>query len=67
MDSSGKTGLGGTIRSKHSDLSFGSKHPASVSFCFGDGSARFISKNTDLITLQRLANRHDGQQASLDQ
>jgi len=66
-DPSGKTGLGGTVLCKHSDLSFGSKHPASASFCFGDGSARFMSKNTDLTTLQRLANRHDGQQVSVDQ
>jgi hypothetical protein len=52
---------------KHNDLSFGSKHVSGCNFCLGDGSARYVSRNTDVLILQRFANRHDGQQASLDQ
>ncbi|HTQ40166.1 MAG TPA: DUF1559 domain-containing protein [Pirellulales bacterium] len=53
--------------SKHNDVSFGSKHPNGCSFCMADGSAHFVSVNTDLTVLKDLANRHDGQQASVDQ
>src|SRR5262249_18305208 len=52
-------GMGLTIRAKHSDLSFGSKHPTVAAFCFGDGSARMVSKNTDLTILKYFANRHE--------
>jgi prepilin-type N-terminal cleavage/methylation domain-containing protein/prepilin-type processing-associated H-X9-DG protein len=51
----------------HNDLSFGSKHPNGCNFCLADGSARFISENTDLIVLQYLADRHDGTAFELDQ
>ncbi|HZZ27661.1 MAG TPA: DUF1559 domain-containing protein [Pirellulales bacterium] len=53
--------------SKHNDLSFGSKHFNGCSFCMADGSAHFLSATTDLGVLKNLANRHDGQQVSLDQ
>ena len=52
---------------KHNDVSFGSKHVSGCNFCLGDGSARYVSRNTDVLVLQRIANRHEGQQASLDQ
>jgi prepilin-type N-terminal cleavage/methylation domain-containing protein/prepilin-type processing-associated H-X9-DG protein len=49
----------------HNDVSFGSKHPGGCNFCLVDGSARFISDQTDLIVLQYLACRHDGQTFSI--
>lgn len=49
-----------------SDLSFGSKHPGGTHFCLTDGSARFVSNETDVMVLKYYASRHDGQSASLD-
>jgi prepilin-type N-terminal cleavage/methylation domain-containing protein/prepilin-type processing-associated H-X9-DG protein len=49
-----------------SDLSFGSKHPSGVHFCFADGSARIVSRETDVDILRALASRHDGETARLD-
>ncbi len=66
-DPSGKKGLNATQLAKHNDVSFGSKHMSGCNFCFADGSARYVSRTTDVLVLQRCANRHDGQQASLDQ
>jgi prepilin-type N-terminal cleavage/methylation domain-containing protein len=59
--------LNATQLAKHNDVSFGSKHVTGCNFCLGDGSARYVSRNTDVLILQQFANRHDGQQASLDQ
>jgi hypothetical protein len=48
------------------DLSFGSKHPSGVHFCLADGSARIVSRETDVTALRYLASRHDGQNPRLD-
>jgi hypothetical protein len=32
----------------------------------GDGSARFVSENTELLVLQYLASRHDGMTFELE-
>ncbi len=50
---------------KHNDLSFGSRHSGGATFCMADGSSHFVSRNTDLLVLKRLANRHDGFSVSL--
>lgn len=42
----------------------GSVHPGGAQAALGDGSVRFISENTDLVTLQRLAYISDGQPLS---
>jgi prepilin-type N-terminal cleavage/methylation domain-containing protein/prepilin-type processing-associated H-X9-DG protein len=59
--------LNATQQSKHNDVSFGSKHVSGCNFCMADGSARYVSRTTDLSVLKAFANRHDGQQKSLDQ
>ena len=46
---------------------FSSPHPGGVQFAFGDGSVRFLSANTTLTVLQRLANRADGALLSADE
>jgi prepilin-type N-terminal cleavage/methylation domain-containing protein/prepilin-type processing-associated H-X9-DG protein len=38
-----------------------SMHPGGVNALLGDGSVRFIVDSVDLVTFQRLGNRHDGQ------
>jgi prepilin-type N-terminal cleavage/methylation domain-containing protein len=40
---------------------FGGRHTGIVVVCFGDGSLRSLSPSLDPITLDRLANRADGQ------
>jgi prepilin-type N-terminal cleavage/methylation domain-containing protein len=62
-----QVGLNAPMISKHNDLSFGSKHPNGCSFCTADGSAHFLSNLTDLTVLKDLANRHDGQDVSVEQ
>ena len=44
---------------------FGSYHPGICQFAFVDGSVRQIAINTDLETLARIANRHDGNTVTL--
>ncbi len=39
---------------------FSSSHPMSIGFAFGDGSVKVVSKQVDLLILQRLADRNDG-------
>jgi prepilin-type N-terminal cleavage/methylation domain-containing protein/prepilin-type processing-associated H-X9-DG protein len=51
---------------QRNDHSFGSKHPGGLHFCFADGSARFVSNETDALTLKYFASRHDGTTAFLD-
>jgi prepilin-type N-terminal cleavage/methylation domain-containing protein/prepilin-type processing-associated H-X9-DG protein len=55
-----------TVVAKRSDLSFGSKHPGGCHFALADGSARFVSKDTDVVVLRHYACRHDGQSANLE-
>jgi prepilin-type N-terminal cleavage/methylation domain-containing protein/prepilin-type processing-associated H-X9-DG protein len=47
----------------HDLNAFGSQHAGgqSANFCFADGSVKGISKTVDIVTLQRLACRNDGQ------
>jgi prepilin-type processing-associated H-X9-DG protein len=40
---------------------FGSYHPGTCPFVMGDGSVQQLSVSINLTTLNRLANRHDGQ------
>jgi prepilin-type N-terminal cleavage/methylation domain-containing protein len=44
---------------------FGSWHPGICQFVFGDGSVKALQVNTDLTTLDRIANRHDGEPVNL--
>jgi prepilin-type N-terminal cleavage/methylation domain-containing protein len=44
-----------------STYGFGSYHPGTCPFVMGDGSIRQLSVSIHLTTLNRLANRHDGQ------
>lgn len=54
------------MKACQSDLSFGSRHPGGCHFCLADGSARFVSNDTDVMILKYFASRHDGQSANLD-
>ena len=58
-------GFNAPILAKRNDLSFGSKHPGGCTFCMADGSSHFVSRNTDVMILKRLANRHDGVSVSV--
>ncbi len=44
---------------------FGSWHPGICQFVFGDGSVKALQVSTDLTTLDRLANRDDGEPVSV--
>jgi len=44
---------------------FGSYHPGVCQFVFGDGAVRALSVSTDLTTLDRLANRDDGEPVAI--
>jgi hypothetical protein len=54
------------VTRQRNDVSFGSKHPGGLHFCLADGSARFVSSETNVIVLKNLASRHDGNLAELD-
>ena len=43
------------------DVSLGSKHPGGCNILFGDGSSRFVSDSTDIITLKAMASRASGE------
>jgi hypothetical protein len=44
---------------------FGSWHPSVCQFVFGDGSVKALAVNTDVVTLDRIANRDDGEPVNL--
>jgi prepilin-type processing-associated H-X9-DG protein len=44
---------------------FGSWHPGVCQFVFGDGSVKALQVNTDATTLDRVANRYDGEPVTL--
>ncbi len=46
------------------DISFGSNHSGGCNFVMGDGSVKFISKNTDINLLKALASMNLGEVAS---
>jgi prepilin-type N-terminal cleavage/methylation domain-containing protein/prepilin-type processing-associated H-X9-DG protein len=53
-------GQPGTWNSEGANVPLISAHPGGVNALFGDGSVRFLSDSTDLLTLARLATRDDG-------
>ena len=50
-----------TIDARNYGLCLGSAHPSGIQGLFGDGSIRSISYEVDLITLNRLGQRDDGE------
>jgi prepilin-type N-terminal cleavage/methylation domain-containing protein/prepilin-type processing-associated H-X9-DG protein len=46
--------------------SFGSNHTNGANFCFCDGSVRYLSDSTPLVTLQALCTRNGGEVFNLD-
>lgn len=54
------------VISGYHEISFGSNHPGGCHFALADGSVTFVSENTDLETLKRLACRNDGFTSQLD-
>jgi prepilin-type N-terminal cleavage/methylation domain-containing protein len=50
----------------HNDLSFGSKHPSGVHFCYADGSARIVSRDAEVSVLRFMASRHDGETVQVE-
>jgi hypothetical protein len=62
----GRTGVGvcgggpGRWNSEGANVPLVSNHSGGVLALFGDGSVRFLSDSTDLLTLARLATRDDG-------
>lgn len=63
-----RSNIGGVTAQKacHSDLSFGSKHPAGSHFGLTDGSGRLVNNDTQLQLLYNYASRNDGNVAPLD-
>src|SRR5262249_51718803 len=50
----------GTDSDLGNDFPFTSAHPGGAVFLFGDGTVRFLSNDTPLLTLKQLASRNDG-------
>lgn len=46
------------------NLPFGSRHPAGVNFCFGDGSTRFLNEDIDVLVYLALGSRNGGEVVS---
>jgi prepilin-type N-terminal cleavage/methylation domain-containing protein len=63
---SGFATLHGLESVRHNGVSFGSNHPGGFHVCQADGSARLVSKNTDVMVLKYFASRHDGVPTNLD-
>jgi prepilin-type processing-associated H-X9-DG protein len=67
----GRAGVGvcgggpGRWNSEGANVPLVSNHSGGVNALFGDGSVRFLSDSTDLLTLARLATRDDGQVVTL--
>ena len=58
--------LSGGVESFKNYVSFGSNHPGGTHFCMGDGSARFLNEETDILVLWASAARSDGEVVNLD-
>lgn len=58
-------GGAGFWNSEAANVPLVSTHTGGVNALYGDGSVHFISDNTDLVTLARLATRDDGQVVTL--
>ena len=54
------------INARDSSNSWNSKHTGGMHFLVADGSVRFISENLDSVVTDRVADRADGEVASLD-
>src|SRR5262249_35862221 len=54
---------GATQQSMYDDRinAFGSQHPGGANVCMADGSGRFLSETTSLLTLQKLSTRSMGE------
>jgi prepilin-type N-terminal cleavage/methylation domain-containing protein/prepilin-type processing-associated H-X9-DG protein len=46
------------------EVSFGSYHAGAATFCFADGSVRFITQNIDIHAYRALGSRHGGEAAA---
>lgn len=63
----GESGYTGTGCSKrdwqnfNTNFGFKSQHPGGAQFVFCDGSVTFLSETINMLTYQRLGDRHDGQ------
>lgn len=57
---------GGNATTGKEEQGFGSAHPGIICAVFGDGSARTISNDADLVLLDKLGKRSDGSTIALD-
>jgi prepilin-type processing-associated H-X9-DG protein len=49
----------------HCQRGYGTYHPGGLNFAFGDGSARFISRNIDMDLLGSMASMAGGERVDL--
>jgi prepilin-type N-terminal cleavage/methylation domain-containing protein/prepilin-type processing-associated H-X9-DG protein len=50
-----------TSSNNFNDVSFGSPHTGGANFCFGDGSVRFLTNATPVLTLKAMSTRAEGE------